>query len=142
VIEPRTEAWRFVGSTANTRYFDVEPGILAAVPHPDAGDDRITARENLAFQERYFVERGRAGVVVIFFDRMIAQDQDARRVYQREPDAVRVIGRALVGAGLLARAMMSFFVGIARPRGAVKAFATTDDALAWARAVLDRAAVP
>jgi hypothetical protein len=130
---PSTSEWRAAGATSNTAYFEVEPGVLAGVPHQGARDDGRTARENVEFQNAHFRQEGRAGCVVIFFDRLSAQDAEARRVYQSEPDPRFMRATALVGGTLLGRAMGSFFLGISRPRIPVKLFGTLDEALAWAR---------
>ena len=66
---------------------------------------------------------------MIFFDRMTSQDKDARKVYERMDDVLT--GTAMVGGSALTRAMISFFLGIARPRVPIKLFAEFGDAVAW-----------
>jgi hypothetical protein len=132
-----TSGWKAVGETENTRYFELGPKILAAVPRERARDDEATARSNVKFQVSFLRERG-GGVVVVFFDNMVSQDKDARRVYQMEPDPAVLRATALVGGSLLSRAMGSFFLGLAKPRIPVKMFATTDEAVSWANEVNGR----
>lgn len=128
-----TSAWTAVGETANTRYFEIGSDVLAGVPRPGAVDDQTSARENIAFQNEHWHKKGHGGVVVVFFDNMVSQDKDARRVYQADPDPSVMFGTALVGGTMLSRAMGSFFLGIARPRIPVRMCATLADALGWAR---------
>ncbi len=135
MIEPDTSAWRPLGETANTRYFEIEPAIVIAVPHAGTSDTEPTARENQAFQNDHWRKAGHGGVVLVLFDRMVSQDAGARRVYQTEPDLRVMRATALVGGSLLGRAMISFFSRISKPRVPVKTFATIDEAITWARSV-------
>ena len=135
MMDVDTSRWTLVGETANSRYFELEPGILAAVPHPGSKDDRATASENQRFQNEHWCSRGRGGVVLVFFDRMVSQDKDARRVYQYEPDVRYMRATLLIGGTLLSRAMGSFFLGLTRSRIPVKMFGTLDEALAQARQI-------
>ena len=95
-------------------------------------DDGNTARENQAFQHDYFRRVGLRGVTVIVFDRMVSQDKDARRVYSTEADLTLFGAAALVSRSLLARAMVSFFMGLSRPRMPTRMFADIPGAIAWA----------
>jgi hypothetical protein len=136
MIQIDTSKWEAVGETANTRYFVIKEGVLGAVPHPRSTDNLTTARENMAFQNEYFKKRGEPGVVVIFFDALVEQDKDARRVYQTDGDDKLVLASLLVGGTLLSRAMGSFFLGLAKPRIPVKLFKGLDEALAWAEQLM------
>ena len=69
---------------------------------------------------------------MIFFDNMVSQDKDARRAYQTDADPALMRGVALVGGSMLARAIGSFFLGISRPRVALKMFGTLEQARHWA----------
>jgi hypothetical protein len=132
MIIPDTSNWKSVGSTSNTDYFDVEPGVLACVPHKGALDDENTARENVAFQNKFFREK-EPGCTVIFVDLLRSQDKGARRVYQEHPDLDVFLGAALVGGTALSRAIGSFFVGLARPKVPLRMTASLDEAFSWAR---------
>jgi hypothetical protein len=132
VTEPRTSEWKPIGETSNTRYFEVESEIIAAVPNPGAKDDQASARENQSFQNEHWQKSGHGGVVIVFFDRLVAQDKEARRVYGSEADEKVMRGTALVGGSMLGRAMASFFLGISKPRIPVKMFDGVDRAIAWA----------
>jgi hypothetical protein len=129
---PDTSRWKPVGQTSNTRYFLVEERVLAGVPPPGSVDDAKNARENIDFQQDYF-EKSRAGVTIIFFDNLVSQDKGARAVYQTRGDPNFLLGTALVGGNLLSRAMGSFFMGLSKPRVAVKMFRALDEAVVWAR---------
>jgi hypothetical protein len=132
VISVDTTRWRFLGESSNTRYFEIETEVLGALPNPGSTDDGETARENLSFQHDHWRKHG-PGVVVVFFDNMVSQDKDARRVYQQESDPALMRGTALVGGTLLGRAMGSFFLGLSKPAIPLKMFGDLEQALAWAR---------
>ena len=133
MVEPDISSWKKLGATANTQYYEIEPGMLGAIRHPGSSDDARSARQNNVFQMEYFRGGSRPGCVVVFFDRMKGQDAGARRVYQREPDAKLLLGTALVGGSLLGRAMASFFLGLSKTHVPVKLFGDLHDALHWAR---------
>src|SRR5690242_18482661 len=107
MVEPDVSHRKKLGATSNTQYYEIEPGILGAVPHHGSSDDANSAQQNNVFQMDYFRGGQRPGCVVVFFDRMKGQDAGARRVYQREPDSTLLLGTALVGGTLLGRAMAS-----------------------------------
>ncbi len=138
--EPDTTRWTFLGQSCNSRYFEIEAGLLAAVPQVGARDDLASARDNLAFQHAYWRRHGRPGAAVVFFDNMVSQNKDARHVYASESDAALMLGTALVGGTMLSRAMGSFFLGLTRPRTPVKMFKDTGAALGWCRGLLAGAA--
>jgi hypothetical protein len=133
MVEPDVSSWKKLGATSNTQYYEIEPGILGAVPHHGSSDDELSARQNTVFQMDYFRGGARPGCVVVFFDRMKGQDASARKVYQREPDAALLLGTALVGGSLLGRAMASFFLGMSKTQVPVKLFGDIAGALEWAR---------
>jgi hypothetical protein len=127
-----TTRWKPIGESSNSQYFEIEKGLIAALPNHGAKDDLATARENVEFQHRYWREHG-PGCVLVFFDRMVSQDKDARSVYQSGTDPSLMLGTALVGGSLLSRAMGSFFLGLSKPKTPLKMFGSVDDAIAWAR---------
>ena len=141
MIRPDTTGWKWVADHGNSRYFAPVDGVLAAVPHEGTIDTAETARQNQDFQHAYFEKLGRAGVIVIYFDLIKELNKDARTVYtQSDPRYLR--GVALVGGTLLSRAMASFFMGIISPPPIpLKMFASTEDALSWARDLLARPTV-
>lgn len=136
MVELNTDGWTFVGESSNTRYYSIERGILAVVPHAGARETGESARENQIWQNAYFRDNDLRGVVVVFADRMASLDKDARRVYQKELDAERILGATLVGMSLLSRAIGSFFLGLSKPRVPLKLCKTYDEALAWARSIV------
>jgi hypothetical protein len=135
MLEVDTTKWKAVGETSNTKYFEVEPDILAAVPNKGSSDDGESARANQSFQNSYWHKAGHGGVVLVFFDRMISQDKDARRVYQKDLDLTVMRATALVGGSLIGRAMISFFLGISKPQCPVKPFGDVQGAIDWARQI-------
>ena len=138
MVEPDVSQWKKLGATSNTQYYEIEPGILGAVPHQGSIEDEQSARQNNAFQMEYFRGGARSGYVVVFFDRMKGQDAGARRVYQREPDAALLLGTALVGGSMLGRAMASFFLGMSKTQVPVKLFSDLGGALGWVRGLSGR----
>jgi hypothetical protein len=137
-LEVDTRGWEVVGSTANSRFFHVEPGVLAALPLPGTSDDKTTALENTAFQINYFKKLERRGVVLVFADGFTSQDKDARRIYL-EQESEWVAGAALIAASLLGRAIASLSLGIRKSKVNVKMFRDADEALPWARECLKNA---
>lgn len=134
-----TTGWTPIGETATCLYFEIEPQVIAAVPHQGSSDNGATARQNVEFQLDYLRAHGGSGVVIVFFDRMTGQDSEARRMYGQLPELAVMLGTALVGGTMLGRAIGTFFLGVARPRVPVQMFSTVEEALPWARA-LNRAA--
>lgn len=133
-----TSRWKPIGESSNSRYFEIEKGLIAALPHQGSKDDLASARDNLDFQHRYWREHG-PGVVLVFFDAMVSQDKEARSVYQTGTDPALMLGTALVGGSLLSRAMGSFFLGLSKPKTPLKMFGKVDDALAWAHGLMKTA---
>ena len=138
MIKPDTTGWKALGQRGNSRYFDIENGVLAIVPDEGTIDTAETAKENQEYQYAYFREKGRPGVVVIYFDLIKELNKDARSVYTKS-DPRYLCGVALVGGTLLSRAMASFFMGIISPPPIpLKMFASTEDAVRWAREIIAR----
>lgn len=129
--------WTLIGETRNARNFEVEPHVLAVVPHPGSHDTGSTARENIMAQAAHLRPQG-GGVVMIFFDNLANQDKDARRVYQAESDPTWMRGTALIGGSMMSRAIGAFFLGLSRPRTPLRMFGSFDEALAWAREINGR----
>jgi hypothetical protein len=130
-IEIATRGWTLIGDTTNSRFFEVRPAVLCAVPRSGAVDDKKTSLENRAFQEAYFRRIARPGVVIVLMDGFVSQDNEARGVYQNVEEPL-VRGIALVASSLLGRAIMSFSIGLRRLRVVVKPFGTVEEALGWA----------
>lgn len=134
MIEPDTSDWRALGATTNTKYFEIERGVLACVPHKGATDTEVTASENITFQNQYLAEHG-PGFTVIYVDMLAAQDKGARRVYKEGPDRRVFKAAAMVGGSMLSRAMVSFFIGLSKPQVPIKMFPNLETALSWGRAL-------
>lgn len=134
-IAPDPARWRPLGRTANSDYFEIEPGLMACVPRSRSSDTEATARENAEFQERYWVELGRLGTCIVFFDQLLDQTTEARRVYATFPFKNQR-ATALVGGTLLSRAIASFFTGLSVPTTRTKFFALPEEAILWCRKVL------
>ncbi|HET9954635.1 MAG TPA: hypothetical protein VFQ61_09025 [Polyangiaceae bacterium] len=132
---PDTSAWQFVGRTANSRYFAVEPGILACVPDPKSADTEGSAKENVRFQELYWTERAEHGTCIVYFDQLVDQTAAARRVYATYPFRSQ-LATALLGGTALSRAIASFFTGLSQPATRTKFFGSYADAADWCRSVL------
>ncbi len=141
ITPPDTSAWHLAGRTMNSRYFAVEPGILACVPDPMSADTAESARENAQFQELYWVQRWERGTCIVFFDYLVDQTAQARRVYATYPFENQ-LATALVGGTALSRAIASFFTGLSQPATRTKFFGTLADAAEWCRSILDQERVP
>ncbi len=135
MIDLDTSAWARIGETTNTEYFVIEPGIVAVVPRKGAIDVFETAQENVNFVNEHGRREGRPVVMVVFFDRLAAQDSSARKVYSAGPDPTAVCGGAMLGGGLLGRAVASVFLAIVKPKVVFRMFGAYDEALAWARSL-------
>ncbi len=135
VTAPDTSGWKFVGRTANSRYFVVERGILACVPDPKSSDTESSAKENVRFQELYWTERAEHGTCMVFFDQLVDQTAAARRVYATYPFRSQR-ATALVGGTALSRAIASFFTGLSQPATRTKFFGSATDAAEWCRNLL------
>ncbi len=128
-----TAGWVKIGQSTNADFFEVDNGVLAVVPFDRCDDNEQTARESIRIQLEYLrAHKKRAGVLV-FMDRVLTQSAAAREVYSVEPDPAFQTCFALVGGTVFGRAVGSFFIGIHPPRVPTRLFATTEEALRWAR---------
>lgn len=132
VIEPH---WKRVGGTPAGAYYQIEPGILVAVPRQDFVQTALDARRSLVEFYRIADEMRRALVLVILVDRVASQDGESRRMWAGETDRSRYRALALVCSRLLARAIGSFYMGLHRPAIPTRMFRTFDEALGWARSL-------
>jgi len=130
-------AWRPIGRSSNAEFFEVEPHVLAVVPFDGAVDDEKSARESVEIQLAHLRDGDRAGVLV-FMDRVIEQSAAARAVYRDAPDPTRQVCFALVGGTIFGRAVGSVFLGLSRPRVPTRMFATSGEAIAWIREMVQR----
>ena len=132
-----TSTWTHFGRSANADFFEIEPRILAVVPSDRCDDNEQTARASIRIQlEHLRAHRRRAGVLV-FMDRILTQSAAAREVYRSAPDPAFQTCFALVGGSVFGRAVGSMFIGIHPPRVPTRLFASTEEALAWARQSLE-----
>lgn len=134
---PDVSRWKPLGPTHNADMYEVEPGILAVVPHEGCVDTAETASENFAFQQRHWEEAGRSGGVLIFMDLIRDQHAGARRVYSA-PSRGLITGFALIGGTVFGRAVASVFLGLSRPAAPTKMFGDLEAALAWLRELNQR----
>ena len=86
-----TSSWQPIGETSNIRYYEIEPHIIAAVPHQGSSDTGATARENIdyfgelhgmssaAIVERLALKSLQASAV----DRATLADPEVRAAYTR-----------------------------------------------------------
>ena len=131
-----TSEWTKVGGTAAGAYYEIEPRILVALPHPGYVQDVEGARRSLAEFHRIARERGRAHVTIVLVDRVVSQDAAARRVWMDEIDEKLMCGVVMVCRSLLARAIGSFFIGLNRPRTPVSMVASLEQGRRAARRML------
>jgi hypothetical protein len=128
-----TSLWTKFGQSSNAEFFEVEPQVLAIVPFDGASDSEASARESVRIQLDHLRARGRRAGVIVFLDRIVAQDSAARTVYRDAPDSAFQACFALVGSSAFGRAVGSIFLGIHPPRVPTKMFGTFEEAVAWIR---------
>lgn len=127
---PRPE-WKKVGSTSNADFYAIADDILGIAPFVDTTDDQKTARESIAFQDRYWRSLGHRGAVVVFMDTVVQQDAAARAVYAEEVDALPSTCFALVGETFYGYATSQVFTGLSKPGRPTNVFRSLDDARPW-----------
>ena len=110
-------AWKRLGATSNTDIYEVEPDVLAVVPHTDCTDNEATARESLAFQDRYWRSVGRRG--------------GARAVYANETAQTLTTCFALVGETFFGHAVAAVFTGLAKPSVPTQVLRSLAEAMPW-----------
>jgi len=125
-----------VGGTDAGGYYEVAPDVLIAYPREHYIQDESDARASLTEMYRIARDRGRCVVTVVLVDRVKNQDSDARRVWKDEIDSDLIAGLALVAESMLGRAIVSFFIGLTRPRVPTVMVATVEDAVEWANKIL------
>jgi hypothetical protein len=123
--------WKPVGSTRNTRYFQVGADVLVVMPEQGLKDDGPSARTNIDFQTRHAVASGRPCAVVVMLTSLVSQDGEARRIYAAGMDPRVFFAAALIVSNPLARAIGSFFLGLTRPGVPTRLFDSIEPALAW-----------
>lgn len=121
--------WVHIGSTTISEHYAMREDVIVIVPRPDCRDTEETARESLAFQRRYWREKGHRGAVIIFMDPVLEQDAGARAVYTNETGDTGTTGYALIGETLFAQATSAVFMGLAKPAVVTRVFASLPDAL-------------
>ncbi|MHB1862423.1 MAG: DUF7793 family protein [Gemmatimonadaceae bacterium] len=131
-----TTGWTRIGASDNADFYEVEPRMLAVVPHEGAADTAETARQSVAIQLDHLRSRGARAGVIVFMDPVIEQDAGARAVYRDAPDPSLQVCFALVGSSPFGRAVGSVFLGLSRPRVPTRMFGSFDDAAAWIRQVV------
>lgn len=136
VVKVVTSGWKRIGASANADFFEIEPHVLAVVPHEAVTDDEATARESVTIQLEYLRRNGTRAGVVVFMDPVIEQTAAARNVYRTLPDPAFQACYALVGGTTFGRAVGSIFIGIHPPRVPTRLFGTFDEAMAWVRQVV------
>jgi hypothetical protein len=128
-----TAKWKSIGRSSNADFFEVEERVLAVVPFDRCDDNEETARESIRVQLDYLRPLARRAGVIVFMDQILTQSAAAREVYRVAPDPAFQACFALVGGTTFGRAVASFFIGIHPPRVPTRMFATTEEALRWAR---------
>ena len=123
--------WQHVGSTENAEIYVVEPEILAVVPNRDIHDGQRTARQSLAFQTNHWTKVGHRGAAVIFMDRVLVQDSEARAVYADETAGMLSTCFALVGATFFGNITAAPFVGFTKPSIPTQVFPSLEAARPW-----------
>jgi hypothetical protein len=124
--------YKEVGMTTNTVIYIVEsdPDILIIVPREGTIDNVKDAQENVTYFHSYARSVGRPCASVVILANLLAQDAEARQVYQ-EWDTSLFFAGALVVENALSRALGSFFLGLSRPNVPTRLFDTVEKAIEW-----------
>lgn len=138
LMQSQAPVWKSIGRCGDCSYYEVEPGFLLVVPDQGACDTGESAEQQKAFQLAYCSEIGGRSVVGILYDNVRDQTRDAREVYRTWPSDGGVVGSALIGGTVLARAMISFFVGLSTTDIPTRSFPNVEDARLWARSLTGR----
>ena len=129
------QGWEPVGSSINSDYYRVKPHLVVVRPHPGSLDGAESAQSNVDFQLDYARTQGRVCGFVIMLGQLNSQDAGARRVYATEMDPELCMGCALVINSPIARAIGSFFIGLARPRIRLKLVDTVEAGIEWLESI-------
>lgn len=125
--------WPRVGGTTAGGYFEIEPGIVVAVPRPGGYRQSVAeAQASLAEFERLSAERGGAIALIILVDRVVAQEAEGRKVWSNARPGTWA-GLALVCSSMLSRAIGSFFIRLRRPAYPLVMLDSIDSAIEWCR---------
>jgi hypothetical protein len=127
VLDP---SWKNVGRTSNTSYYLAKPDMLIILPDAGLKDNAASAKENTEFQIAFAQKTGRPLGLVVYMTSLLSQDADARRIYS-SMDKSLFIGSALVVSNPLARAIGSFFLGLARPAFPAKLVGSIQEGIIW-----------
>jgi hypothetical protein len=122
------------GASYTTTYYR-RGHLLLIVPDPGTSDSEVEARKNVAYQMKLAKEMGRIGMIVALGS-LKTMDPGARRVYSRELDHSLVVAVALVVNSALARAMGSFFLGLAKPKCPTRLVDSIESGAAWLETIL------
>jgi hypothetical protein len=128
-----------LGGTSAGAYYLAEPGVLIAEPKPGYRQTLEGARASLEEQERIARQLGEPLVVLVLLEPVRDQDRKARRVWAEEANPSYMRGLSLVGATPLARAIGSFFLGLARPKIPVAMHERFEEGIAWAHTLMEQA---
>lgn len=131
-----TDGWKHIGSTDNAEFYEVEPEILAVVPHERSVDDETTARQSIELQLEYLRRHDRRAGVIVFVDRVVDQDAGARSIYRTAPDPTRQVCFALVSEDRFGMAVASIFMKLSPPKSPTKMFEDVERAKAWIRSMV------
>ncbi len=123
--------WVRVGETSNADIYEAAPDILVISPHANCVDTEQTARESVAFQDRYWRANGRRGAVVVLMDQILSQEGGARAVYVNETRQSLTTCYALVGETFFGQVVSSVFTGMAQPGLPTRVFPSIDAARPW-----------
>lgn len=126
----RPPAWRRVGESTTMEFYvdDARPRVLFVWPRERACETGPTAVQTRAFIHRWFRER--RGAVVVYLDRLVEIDREARRAHTQVYGET-LVGAAYIGGTPLSRALMAFFLGLRPLHVPVRLFEASEDGLAW-----------
>lgn len=109
-----SQALTKVASTHQTEWFRAEDDIFVGIPEPGYKDSLEAARANAETLRELAHGLGRKCGIVIVMSNLISQDAEVRQAYAEGVPQDRMYGVALVAANPLARAISSFYLGLAK----------------------------
>lgn len=125
-----------IGSSDNARFYLLTPHIIAILPFPDSNDNASTSMQSIRFQEAYWRSQRRRGGGIVFMDRVLHQDRQARLVYKTAPEPSLILGFALVTESIFGRALSSLFLGLSAPAVPTRVFSSQREAKPWLMSLL------
>ncbi|MGB8648523.1 MAG: hypothetical protein WCF84_25025 [Anaerolineae bacterium] len=120
-----------VANLYNTDYLTAGPDILVASPAPGYKDTAESARASMDYVQNYARQLGKKCGVVVVMNNILSQDAETRRIYSERSTPDLFYGTAMVAGNPLARAVVSFFLGLSKLPIPLRMVDSIDSGIAW-----------